>query len=120
MNLGVHTRTCGIGVDHLLGTTEELVAALVEMDDEHHRSAKELRRRVLGKQSMPSARVVAELKTMVDHEEGLLNAIETDLIQIAYDINNNEESRLAFIRTLNATIEFSKALALTHVPTLES
>ena len=114
----MRSRTCGTGVDHLLGATEELAAALANMEGEQHHAVKDLRR-ILDNQPMPPANIVLRLKFMVDHDDGLLNAVESDLIQTAYDINRDEETRLSFIRTLNATIEFSKALALTHASTLE-
>ncbi|GGX66003.1 hypothetical protein GCM10011309_15380 [Litorimonas cladophorae] len=101
-------------IKHLVESTEALCISLDDATGWEHHYSKQLRRFV-NNNEMTHRRVISKFKSMIDHDEGLLNSIDNELIQLCFPAESKEfeEQRIKqFISLLESKTEFVKRLFL--------
>ena len=101
-------------LEQLISSAEALASALDDASGSEHHRSKEIRR-FFSKHKMSHRETILKLKSMIDHDEGLLNSIDNELIQLCYPVESEEhetERVKEFIALLTSRTEFVKHLFL--------
>jgi len=76
-------------MESLISSAKALADALDNLDGAEHPWSKTIRR-FLNKSGGTQSELVSKFKTMIDHEDGLLDSVDNELIQICYSTDNRE------------------------------
>ena len=93
---------------------ESLASALDGAIGHEHHYSKQMRR-FFNNHKIPHRETLLKFKSMIDHDDGLLNSIDNELIQLCYPATEkeDEEQRVkTFIALLTSKTEFVKSLFL--------
>ena len=93
---------------------EALASALDDASGSEHHYSKQMRR-FFKNHKMPHRETILKFKSMIDHDDGLLNSIDNELIQLCYPESSkeHEDQRVQqFIALLTSKTEFIKSLFL--------
>lgn len=101
-------------LEKLKESADALTLALDAASGGEHHYSKEIRR-FFKNHNLPHRETVLKFKSMIDHDEGLLNSIDNQLIQLCYSGNSEEHEKTRvqeFIALLTSKTEFVKRLFL--------
>ena len=104
-----------IALERLMESAEALAKALDELAGCEDSRSKQIRRTIKSGQAAHKDTIL-KLNNMIDHEDGLLNSIDNELIQLCYATGSSEGEKArveTFITLLTKKTEFVKHLILT-------
>ncbi len=101
-------------IDQFKASAESLAVSLDNASGSEHHFSKQIRR-FFKNGEHSTKEIISKFKFMIDHDDGLLNSIDNELIQLCYpcDANDFEKERIKqFISLLESKTEFVKRLFL--------
>jgi len=93
---------------------ETMAFALDDASGSEHHYSKQIRR-FFKNHNFPHRETILQFKSMIDHDEGLLDSVDKELIQLCYPTTSqeHEEQRIKeFIALLTSKTRFIKCLLL--------